>query len=130
MRYVVGVVLGAVAVLVWLRGRFVTVTVEGASMEPTLHPGQRLLARRTRGVTGEVVIVRNPHPVPPLLVKRLAACEGERLPAVLGGGLVPAGRVAVLGDNPPRSVDSRHFGLLPASHVVAVIRSLPPREGR
>ncbi|KAB8194324.1 hypothetical protein FH608_018030 [Nonomuraea phyllanthi] len=120
-------VAGTVAALVWLRRRFVAVTVVGVSMEPTLHAGQRLLARRAAGATGDVVVVRNPGADPSLLVKRLAACGGEPLPAVLGDGLVPEGWIAVLGDNPHRSMDSRHFGLLPASSVVAVIGSVPPR---
>ncbi|MER6513496.1 S26 family signal peptidase [Nonomuraea sp. NPDC001636] len=127
MRCLAGfVTVVAVAALVWARRRFLSVRVEGVSMEPTLRPGQRLLARRAEGTTGDIVIVRNPHataPNPPLLVKRLVAGGGERLPDVLGGGLVPAGRIAVLGDNPRRSVDSRHFGLLHASDVVAVVRS-------
>ncbi|MER6583792.1 S26 family signal peptidase [Nonomuraea sp. NPDC001023] len=114
----------AAAGLAWLRGRYLAVTVEGVSMVPTLRPGQRLLARRGAGVTGDIVVVRGGRG---LMVKRLAACEGERLPAVLGGGLVPVGRVAVLGDNPGRSADSRQFGLLPASAVVAVVRSAPVR---
>ncbi|MFI9591432.1 S26 family signal peptidase [Nonomuraea sp. NPDC052265] len=127
MRYLLAVAVAAAlaaAGLVWLRGRYLAVTVEGVSMVPTLRPGQRLLARRAAGVTGDVVVVRGRGG---LMVKRLAAREGERLPAVLGSGVVPAGRVAVLGDNPGRSADSRQFGLLPASAVVAVVRSAPIR---
>jgi signal peptidase I len=106
--------------LVWLRGRLLVVTVVGLSMEPTLRAGERLLARRGAAASGDIVVVRNPKGDPPLLVKRLVAAAGEELPAALGGGVVPEGRVAVLGDNPRHSLDSRHFGLLPAGHVVGI----------
>lgn len=118
----IGVVaLAAVAgALVLLRRRLLVVTVFGLSMQPTLRAGERLLARRGMGATGDIVVVRNPKGDPPLLVKRLAAGPGEELPEVLGGGVVPEGKVAVLGDNPRHSLDSRHFGLLPVTDVVGV----------
>ncbi|MEU0572532.1 S26 family signal peptidase [Nonomuraea sp. NPDC005983] len=129
MRYLLVAALAAAGLvwLAWLRQRYLAVIVEGVSMVPTLRPGQRLLARRAAGVTGDIVVVRNRDR---LMVKRLAAREGERLPAVLGGGIVPAGRIAVLGDNPSRSADSRQFGLLPASAVVAVVRSVPSQTSQ
>jgi signal peptidase I len=107
-------------VLLWLRRRLMVVTVVGLSMEPTLRAGERLLARRGAAVTRDIVVIRNPKGDPPLLVKRLVASAGEELPAALGGGVVPAGRVAVLGDNAQHSLDSRHFGLLLVEDVVGV----------
>jgi signal peptidase I len=106
--------------LMWLRRRLMVVTVVGLSMEPTLRAGERLLARRGAAATGDIVVLRNPKGDPPLLVKRLVAAAGEELPATLGGGVVPEGRVAVLGDNARHSLDSRHFGLLPVEDVMGI----------
>ncbi|MEU9338864.1 signal peptidase I [Streptomyces sp. NPDC048290] len=46
-----------------LRRSLVLVTVQGASMEPTYHHGDRVLVRRTRALsTGQVVVVERPGP--------------------------------------------------------------------
>jgi signal peptidase I len=43
----------------WVRRRYLIATVDGPSMEPTLHSGDRLLVRRTRRVrAGQIVVVR------------------------------------------------------------------------
>ena len=128
----------AAAIIVALRHRFTVVTVRGPSMQPALQPGDTLLARRTRGDTvrnGDVIILR--VPVVPgesdryTVVKRVAATAGDPIPAYLppatrpGTGLLPAGQLAVLGDNAASSADSRVWGLIPAGDVLAkVIRKL------
>lgn len=84
--------------------------VHGASMAPTLVPGDRLLVRRwpTGLAPGALVVVadpRSPDARSPdrLVVKRVAA--------------VDAAAVTVLGDNPAASTDSRAYGALPRAAV-------------
>ncbi|GAA2690700.1 MULTISPECIES: S26 family signal peptidase [Actinosynnema] len=103
------------------------VTVRGGSMAPTLRDGQRLVARRrARGPRrGEVVVFRVPDPVLPHRIKRVAAVAGDPVPDWLaptmpGVHRVPAGFVAVAGDN-PRSQDSRQLGLVSCRDVVGAV---------
>jgi len=130
----------ALGVGLWrARRRYVVVTVEGASMAPTLADGDRVLVRRRRiGQVrrGDVIVLEPPldpsgpyQPGPPASdgrhwnIKRAAALPGDPLPAGVAGqdGLerVPAGAVVVFGDNPD-SIDSRHRGLFPADHLLGV----------
>src|SRR6185436_5533155 len=54
---------GAAALVAWLRRRFVVIDVDGRSMQPTLHEGDRVLVRRRplqHIRTGDIVIVQNP----------------------------------------------------------------------
>lgn len=77
--------------------------VVGASMRPTLEPGDRLIALPARRVRpGDLVVVPDPREPSRLVVKRAVA--------------VSAGGVTVQGDNPLASTDSRVFGpVRPAS---------------
>ncbi|HEX2027642.1 MAG TPA: S26 family signal peptidase [Nitriliruptorales bacterium] len=105
--------------------------VQGDSMRPTLAPGQVVLtmpARPRRLRRGEVVVVRDPRDPARETVKRVAALAGELSDLPEGPGLVPAGHVAVVGDARARSTDSRHYGALPVTLVVArvVARLTPP----
>ena len=132
----------AIAVAVagrWLRRRWIVVTVHGDSMEPTLHHGQQILARRAgaraRVRPGDVVVFRlSPMQVQLQAserlvhrVKRVAAVAGDPVPtwlAHLDGGhidRVPPGCVVVAGDN-ARSQDSRHLGYIHGSAIVAVFK--------
>ncbi|HZU74777.1 MAG TPA: nickel-type superoxide dismutase maturation protease [Acidimicrobiales bacterium] len=96
------------------------VTVSGASMEPGLTDGDRLLVLagvRTR--KGDVVALRDPRQHRRLLIKRVSA--------------VHATGVEVAGDNPAASTDSRQFGPVPEELVLgrAIYRYHPPdRSGR
>lgn len=79
--------------------------VVGESMLPALRPGQLVVAVRTpRLRVGDVVIARH-HKRDKL--KRVQSVQG--------------GQVFLLGDNPARSTDSRSFGWLPATAVIAKI---------
>jgi signal peptidase I len=133
-----------------LRRSIAVVTVRGPSMRPTLNPGERVLVRRV-GIgelrAGQIVVIDGPRDAtlgkprrrwPPTprgwMIKRVAAMPGEPTPAVMLGApglvtpVVPTGRIVVLGDNPARSLDSRHIGYIPADQILAVmIRSLPGR---
>ncbi|WP_433467075.1 S26 family signal peptidase [Spirillospora sp. CA-128828] len=109
LAVVVGGVLVATVVLVgWVRRRYLVTTVDGPSMEPALHSGDRLLVSRTRRVrAGQIVVVRirppvldeppsdhvpvpdgetpavpvvPEHPDGPLLIKRAIAVAGDPVP--------------------------------------------------
>ncbi|MCO1653688.1 S26 family signal peptidase [Pseudonocardia humida] len=137
------------AAVVRLRGRWLHVTVDGPSMLPTLAPGDRVLARRGPAVvlTGDVVVVHRPtgdrwspdpapRPAPatgPLMIKRVVAGPGDRVPALVASGWdapagtrVPAGRYVLLGDNLDDSLDSRILGSCPAGSIVGVVPRLSP----
>ncbi|HVW33077.1 MAG TPA: nickel-type superoxide dismutase maturation protease [Acidimicrobiia bacterium] len=76
--------------------------VTGASMEPTLRAGDRLIVVRGLGPlrpairVGDLVAVADPRRPERTLVKRVSA--------------LVAGGVVVRGDNEGASTDSRHFG--------------------
>lgn len=117
-----------------LARRYCTVvTVRGHSMNPTLLDGQRVLAvRRPRYRVGDVVVFHTPdldgNPAagtpgdPAHRIKRVIAVGGAARPAMLDGSTlpatVPAGHLAVAGDNVERSQDSRHLGYIALSAVI------------
>ncbi|GAA2274988.1 S26 family signal peptidase [Nonomuraea roseoviolacea subsp. roseoviolacea] len=122
------------------RGGTVVLTVSGASMEPTLRAGDRVRVRRSPGAVpqrGDVVVVEEPGPCRPgegrdgamarWVVKRVAAVAGDPEPPYLPAwdrqpsGLVPRGRLVLLGDNPAGSRDSRHYGTVRADQVLGVV---------
>ncbi|WP_306368056.1 S24/S26 family peptidase [Nocardiopsis sp. CC223A] len=129
---------GAAAAVLWLRRRYVVVTVQGRSMAPTYRPGDRVLVRRGRsGVSaGDVVVVGEPdretgwRGSPPLdgrvagrgwYIKRVVATAGDRYPVEVGlRGACPAGHVALLGDN-VLSLDSREHGPCPEHQILGVV---------
>lgn len=122
-------------VLLWARRRLMVITVRGLSMTPTYHPDDRVLVRRvplTRIRTGDVVVVEQPPPhwstiqaEQEWVIKRVAATPGDPVPAELADtqpdGSVPGGCLAVLGDNPEESYDSRHYGYIPADRLIALV---------
>lgn len=121
--------------------------VTGPSMAPTLLPGDlvvvlpRVLRPPRRG---DVVLVRDPRAPERVTIKRLVGLPGEvvvvRPRVVEADGRTVLGRprpargdpdhrwrlgrdrYLVLGDNPPRSTDSRQLGPLPGDLLVAVAR--------
>ncbi|HET9689827.1 MAG TPA: nickel-type superoxide dismutase maturation protease [Acidimicrobiales bacterium] len=115
-----GAVLAAGAVAVSLAVLVRRVEVVGASMAPTLLPGDRLVVLRLAPVrAGAVVALPDPRHPSRVLVKRVAA--------------VGASGVDVRGDAVGASTDSRHFGLVARRSIVgrAVWRYAPPeRAGR
>jgi len=91
------------------RWPFLRVAVAEHSMEPALHPGDWLLARRTARVRpGQVVLAWHPERPGFLLVKRVAWRED-------GGWWLAS-------DNPAAgAVDSARFGPVPDEKIVAVV---------
>lgn len=107
--------------------------MRGGSKRPTLEPGERVPALRLRVRPGDLVVLRRPGEPDRVLLKRVAAVPGGA--ADLGEGVwVSAGAgYLVVGDNRPRSTDSRHFGPVDAGNVLgrAVYRYAPvERRGR
>jgi signal peptidase I len=118
--------------------------VRGRSMEPLFRSGQvvvvnrlafglraagarRYLLRWSIPERGEVLIVRPPGDGV-LSIKWCAAVAGDPMPpGVSGVQIVPEEHVVVLGLNSRDSIDSRHFGPLHLSAVVA--RVLVVRDG-
>lgn len=123
----VGVAVVGLGVVAARRRRMV-ITVEGNSMVPTYSDGDRLLIRKgTTCRRGDVVVFANPNgpePGPPMLVKRVAAVCGDKVPEAVyprvGEQRVGPGRIVVLGDA-PLSLDSRIFGDIPSESVVGVV---------
>ena len=102
------------------------VAVAERSMLPALHPGDWLLAWRTRRVRpGQIVLAWHPEKPGFLLVKRAAwrVVEGD---GEVGGWWLAS-------DNPAAgAVDSARFGPVPEEKIVAVVlaRYWPPRRRR
>jgi len=148
LRVVIAAVVATASLVLFVRTRrLVVVDVQGASMEPTLYDGDRVLVRRaplTAVRTGDLVVVARPQSpefaaAAPWVIKRVAATVGEQIPPVIrhswaengiddAGALVPEGRLLLLGDNPTRSGDSRHWGFTTGDAVLGVVtRSMRPR---
>ena len=101
-------------------------------MYPTLLDGQRVVAvRRAHYRTGEVIVFWTPDGSgvpddPDYRVKRVVAVGGQPRPELFTGSalaaVVPAGHLAVAGDNAEHSQDSRHLGYIPLSDVLGRVR--------
>jgi nickel-type superoxide dismutase maturation protease len=86
--------------------------VVGPSMQPTLRPGDRLLAVRLPAAwplrRGDLVVLHDPRhgAAAPPVVKRVVGVDGRRR------------QVEVAGDNPAASTDSRTYGPVDRRQVV------------
>lgn len=130
-----------------LRQRYVSVTVRGASMEPTYRHGDRVLADRARIGdirVGDVVVLEPGRPRPVLadrnsrpltaepafwMIKRVVAVPGDPVPPgsvparhAAPDFVVPRGRLVVIGDNASASSDSRQLGYFHIEQVLGVAR--------
>ncbi|HZR51304.1 MAG TPA: S26 family signal peptidase [Streptosporangiaceae bacterium] len=131
------------------RRQITIVSVTGQSMEPALTAGDRVLVRRARlrsVRTGQIVVVETPSAdrewtgkpagrdlARVWMIKRVAAIPGEPLPdglpaAIADATAVPAGKLIVLGDNPPMSMDSRYLGYVPGERLLGVVVGSLPRH--
>ena len=132
--------------------------VEGSSMEPSFHDGQRLVVSRAAYMLGEpqrgdVVVLRNPTQANGKdLIKRIIGLPGDHIliadgrvyvngveldepyvmedPHYTGEWYVEADQYFVLGDNRNNSRDSHYFGPIDRSLVVgrAWISLWPPES--
>ncbi|MFE5998796.1 S26 family signal peptidase [Streptomyces sp. NPDC056454] len=121
------------------RGRLVVVTIQGLSMLPTYKPGDRVLVRRGgRPGRGQIIVVERPErsndfrggqaaefeillsgaASPKWLIKRVAGVPGDHVPE---GGIVPPGKLILLGDNPAVSLDSRQLGFFSSERVLGTV---------
>jgi nickel-type superoxide dismutase maturation protease len=95
--------------------------VNGDSMAPRLRPGARVIAspvdEGTRLRVGDVVVARRPDRPQLEIIKRIRSIDA-------------AGALFLAGDNVAQSTDSRDFGAVPRSQIVARVRwrywPLPP----
>jgi len=115
------------------------VIVNGDSMIPTLHSGDRVLVRLAtlrRIRQSDLVVFARPRTETGWMIKRVVALPGDviprrSVPALWGypGSRVPPDRFVVLGDNPAESYDSRSFGYLTGSALLGVVvRRLRPAK--
>jgi len=119
--------LAALAGAIWLATSRLALpwVVAGASMEPTLADGDRVLvdlwSYRQRGPRlGEVVLLDGPLPDEPPMLKRVAPAPpgaARRFDPLLWNGEGSELGVWVLGDADAGSLDSRSFGPVPASRI-------------
>ena len=96
-------------------GRYI---VEGPSMEPAFHDGDRLVVNRLAyhrkaPAAGDAVVVRDPDVRARFLLKRIAVAPDHIDPGPR--------RLYLLGDNAGESRDSRHFGLVHRRDIIGKV---------
>jgi len=101
-------------ITLWLIGRRRRFIIQGDSMLPTLRSEDWVLVEdgfydNQQPIRGELVLIEHPQRPGYVLVKRITSVEDDV--------------VMVLGDNPDNSTDSRHFGPVHQSKLLARVWS-------
>jgi signal peptidase I len=129
--WMLGYVLISGAVYDYARHNFIEAfKIPSASMEPTVMKGDRVLAdktayRRMAPKKGDIIIFVYMDDRSKRYIKRIEALPGETVTLPDGTkNIVPHGSIYVLGDNRENSVDSRIFGFVPLSDVIAKVRQI------
>jgi nickel-type superoxide dismutase maturation protease len=119
--------IAAIAVIL-LRWRPTRIEYQGASMAPTLLPGDWALAVAGRRVRrGDIVVVEHPDHPGYEMVKRITGMPNERV----GDRTLTGDELWVEGDREDASTDSRHFGPVRREQVKAkVVLVYWPKERR
>lgn len=117
---------------------FNVVVVQGPSMLPTFHTGQRLTVSHAYWLFGPIrdkdIIVFHEVGKSDYIIKRVYKMAGEKVDYVnsprnwqfnQGEYVVPANTIYVLGDNRAKSEDSRYFGAVPLSQVIGKVIVYP-----
>jgi signal peptidase I len=155
---------GSIFIAIFLYVGFPT-QVKGASMEPTLHTGERIISSKIsyklhKIQRGDIIVFQSPTNPNIDYVKRVIGLSKDVIMIKNGniyvnnvlidekyisaktnlweGGfikegtmyIVPEKELFVMGDNRPRSSDSREFGPVPISSIVGkvVYRHFPPNK--
>lgn len=107
--------------------------VAGASMKPTLLPGDYFLAHRELAgglKRGDIIVYHPPGKDDIVYVRRVVALPGDSVDFAGDGQskVVPAGHCFVLGDNRTRAQDSRLHSFVPHSRVIGRVHYIyyPP----
>jgi nickel-type superoxide dismutase maturation protease len=111
------------------RWRPFRIEVSGASMRPTLEPGDWAIATvHERVHPGDIVVVEHPGRPGFEMVKRVVSVRTDGA----ADGTEPVDRVWVEGDDASSSTDSRAFGAVPVSLVRGRVRLVwwPPERVR
>jgi signal peptidase I len=102
----------------FLRYRPSRVAIQGASMAPTLLPGDwTLVVTPRRYRRGDVVVVEHPGRPGYEMVKRLVGAPGDRI----GGRILAVDEYWVEGDLAHASTDSRQFGPVTGDELKAKV---------
>ncbi len=146
LRETVETILVALLLALLLRGFVVdSIVVQGYSMEPSLHHGERLLVNKIvyrfrPPERGDVVVFRYPLDPSRDFIKRVVGRPGDRVEVMdgvvyingqpvdepyvnnlggsnLGPQVIPPDTLFVMGDNRINSEDSRYFGPVPVKSI-------------
>jgi signal peptidase I len=129
--WMLGYVLISGAVYDYVRHNFIEAfKIPSASMEPAVMHGDRVLAdktayRRMAPKKGDIIIFVFMDDRSKRYMKRIEALPGDTIALADGTRqMVPHGSIYVLGDNRENSNDSRKFGFVPLSDVIAKVRQI------
>jgi nickel-type superoxide dismutase maturation protease len=113
--------------LAMFRWRPTRIEIQGASMVPTLMPGDWALAvARRRYRRGDVVVVEHPGRPGYEMVKRLAGVPEEPV----GERILGTDEFWIEGDREDASTDSRQFGPVRSEHLKARVLLIYWPKGR